>query len=328
MALLLAAAPGAAAGAGAVGSGAGAPGAVEAAEPGIAAARPASAPAGPRPPRRVASLSLCSDELALLIAAPGQLASVTWLAHRPEETALWPRAAGLGANRGTADSVAALRPDLVLTGGFAPRYAAEIAARLGAATLDLPPPRSLADLRRHVRATGAALGQPARALALLAAMDSALGPQPPRLADAILLQGGGRTPPADGLTAQLLRHAGVRLRAPRNGRAGLETLLADPPELLLVARYRPGEVSLGQLWREHPSLSRLPAQVRRIEIDARAFLCPGPLAAFEVARLRRALAKPPQPPGARPRLPAARHPAAGLRGSSASATLAPTAARP
>jgi iron complex transport system substrate-binding protein len=186
----------------------------------------------------------------------------------------------------------ALRPDLIITGGFAPAYAAELAQRLGARTLDLPPPRTLADLEANIRATGAALGQRARAEALVAAMRAALGPEPARLRDALIVQGGGLTPSPDGLTARLLRHAGLRQRQPRGGRATLEALLAGPPDVLVTTSYRPGETSLNGQWLRHPALARLPHATQRLALDGRAFLCPGPLAAFETARLRAALAGP------------------------------------
>jgi iron complex transport system substrate-binding protein len=256
-------------------------------------------PVAAGPPRRVASLNLCADEIALLLAAPGQLASVTWLAQRPQETALHARAAGLHANRGTVESVAALRPDLIITGGFAPSYARDMAERLGAQTLDLPLPRSIADLEANIRATGAALGEGARAEALVKAMRAALGPEPARLRDALIVQGGGLTPSPDGLTARLLRHAGVQQRQPRGGRATLEALLASPPDVLITSSYRPGETSLNGQWLRHPALGRLPPATRRLALDGRAFLCPGPLAAFETARLRAALAGPALAPAAR-----------------------------
>ena len=68
-------------------------------------------------PRRVASLNLCTDELVLLLAAPGQVASVTYLSQDRREAALWRQARGSAANDGTLLSVAALRPDLVVTQG-------------------------------------------------------------------------------------------------------------------------------------------------------------------------------------------------------------------
>ena len=44
------------------------------------------------PPKRVVSLHLCADEWLLLLAAPGQIAALTWLASDPGLTRLAARA--------------------------------------------------------------------------------------------------------------------------------------------------------------------------------------------------------------------------------------------
>jgi iron complex transport system substrate-binding protein len=46
------------------------------------------------------SLNLCSDELLLLLAAPEQIASLTHLSGKPEESPLWQQAQGYPANDG------------------------------------------------------------------------------------------------------------------------------------------------------------------------------------------------------------------------------------
>ena len=77
----------------------------------VAAARSDAAP------RRVVSLNLCTDELLLALAAPDQILSVTHLAQDPAETPLWPQARRYRRNDGSLLSVAAMRPDLVVTMG-------------------------------------------------------------------------------------------------------------------------------------------------------------------------------------------------------------------
>ena len=112
------------------------------------------------PPRRVASLNLCTDELLLALAAPGQIASVTHLAQTPAETPLWREARRYRRNDGSLVSVAGLRPDLVLTMGGGARDRVRIAARLGIRTLDLPFPQSLAGLgQRRLRGDRISLEQ-------------------------------------------------------------------------------------------------------------------------------------------------------------------------
>ena len=54
---------------------------------------------------KVASLNLCTDELLLTLAAPGQIVSVTHLAHQPQETILWRQARRYPLNDGSLLSV-------------------------------------------------------------------------------------------------------------------------------------------------------------------------------------------------------------------------------
>ena len=242
----------------------------------------------PSAPTRVVSLNLCSDELALELAAPGQLASVSFLGADPAETPLAAKARGLPTNTGRLDSVIGLEPDLVVAGGPMNRYAAELARRLGIPVLDLPPPSSLADVRANIRALAAALGRRAAGAALIARMDAELGVPPARTRSALLLGGGGTVAQADGLAAALLRHAGL-VQQPGSGTIALERLLTNPPQVLLITDYRSAQASLGQSWLAHPALRRLPATTTLRHLDGRAWTCMGPAVAGEVAALRSAL---------------------------------------
>lgn len=237
-------------------------------------------------PQRVASLNLCTDELVLLLADKAQLASVTKLGADARETRLAHRAAGLHRNNGRMESVAGLVPDLVITGGGANRYAAEMARRMGTRVVDVPPPATIAELRRNVRSVAAALERPARGEALIAHLDARLGAIPARQRSAVLLSGGGYTVRTDGLSADLARYAGLTQQAYPSERVALDRLLADPPEVIVVTRYRAGQASLHQMWLAHPALKRLPASTRMIEIDGRSWTCLGPLVADDVAQLR------------------------------------------
>ena len=236
-------------------------------------------------PQRVVSLNLCTDELVLALAAPGQLASVSFLGSDAQETLLAARARGVPTNNGRLDSVVALAPDLVITGG-GDRYARELAARLGMATLDVPPPQTVADIRRNIARVAAALGRPAAGVALTARFDAALGMPPAATQSALLLGGGGSTARADGLGAQLLRYAGLVQQPVPAGQVSLERLLADPPQVIVETRYRSTQGSLGQSWLAHPALAALPATTRRLAVDGRPWTCMGPSVAPAIATLR------------------------------------------
>ncbi|MEA2998579.1 MAG: iron complex transport system substrate-binding protein [Sphingomonadales bacterium] len=242
------------------------------------------------PPRRVASLNLCTDELLLLLAAPGQVASVSHLAQSPAETPLWSRARSYPRNDGSLVSVAPLQPGLVLTMGGGARDRAGIAARLGIRTLDLPYPRSLGDIEQAVTRTAEALGRPGPGAALVARIEALKRTRPLRSADTIWLGGGGRTVPAAGLAAEWMALAGFRQRPLAGDRVPLETLLVRPPAVLLRSDYRAGQYSGEQRWLRHPLAARAKAG-RTIATDGRVWTCMGPLMIGEVERLRREVAQ-------------------------------------
>src|SRR5688572_25605870 len=203
----------------------------------LAASLALAAPAAAAP-QRVASLNLCTDELLLMLAAPAQIASVTHLAQDPAETVLWRQARRYRRNDGSLLSVAPLRPDLVVTMGGGGRDRLRLAARLGIATIDLPFAQSLADVETAVARLSAALGRPAAGRALLRRMAALRASAPPTRTDAIWLGGGGRTVAPAGLEAQWMALAGLRQRPLRGDRVSLETLIADPPAILLRSDYR------------------------------------------------------------------------------------------
>src|ERR1700722_17184689 len=72
-------------------------------------------PAIAAPPQHIMSLTVCTDELLMDLAAPGQIASISYLSREKAALKLWPQAASVPVNHNTAEEVLALKPDLVLT---------------------------------------------------------------------------------------------------------------------------------------------------------------------------------------------------------------------
>jgi iron complex transport system substrate-binding protein len=235
-------------------------------------------------PRRVASLNLCTDELLLILGAPDQIASVTHLAQSPGETPLWRQARRHARNDGSLVSVAALRPDLVLTMGGGARDRQRIATRLGIRVLDLPFPRTVADIEQSITAVGDALGAPERARRLLGAIGRIRQKTPKRSIDTVWLGGGGRSVAPDSLAGQWMAFAGFRQRPLPGDRMTLEQLLVRPPAVLLRSDYRAGQYSGEQRWLSHPLAARKTA--RTIVTDGRRWTCMGALMIAEIARLQ------------------------------------------
>ena len=254
----------------------------------LAAAVPGAGAATASPPHRVASLNLCTDELLLLLADPRQIASVTHLSRNPAETPLWRRARAFAVNDGSLVSVVASRPDLVLTMGGGARDRAGIAARLGIRLLDLPYPLTLDDVGRSASVVAAALGRPAAASPVIGGIRRLRRDAPARAVDSLWLGGGGRTVAAGSLSAQWMALAGLRQRNIAGDRVPLETLLVDPPALILRSDYRRGQYSSEQRWLANPLVARV-RRSRTLTTDGRVWNCMGPLMLGEIARLKAAI---------------------------------------
>jgi iron complex transport system substrate-binding protein len=231
----------------------------------------------------VASLNLCSDEYLLLLARPGEIASVTRLAHDPQESPLWRQARRYPANRGDLEGILALKPRTILTmGGSSGRSTAKIARRMGIGVVSLPSPSTVDDVIANLRRTASHLGDPRRADPWVDRIQRLRAASPGRGTDAIFLSGGGVSLSRGSPAIEWLRLAGFAQRPLTNGRADLETLLTRPPRMLVKSRYRAAQVSAGQRWLGHPIVRRLPT----IETDGRAWTCAGPLMIMEIERLQ------------------------------------------
>lgn len=241
-------------------------------------------------PTRVVSLNLCTDELMLMLAAPDQILSVTHLAQRAPETSLWAVARRYRKNDGTLMSVAALRPDLVLTMGGGARDRLRIARRLGIRTIDLPFPQTLGDIEASIETVASALGRQREGAALIDRIRRLRLTAPRVQHETIWLGGGGRSVLPGSLAAQWMRLAGFRQRALTKDRVSLEQLLVHPPQILLRSDYRSGQYSGEQRWLSHP-LAQRPRASRTIVTDGRPWTCMGPTMIAEVIRLRAAVAR-------------------------------------
>ncbi len=237
---------------------------------------------------RVASLGLCTDEIVLLLAKPGQVVSVSFLSHDPHETPLAAKAKALHSNSGRFNSVVALRPDLVITGGAVNMLAREMAERMGVDVLDIPPPQTLDQLRASIRSIAAALDVVMRGEALIGWMDARLGKRPLLRHKALMIVTGGLTPLPGSLTEDLLSYAGIAHQTQPRSQVTRETLYANPDLQLIVSDYRSGQYSLPQEWL---NITAHAANQPPVHVDGRLWTCPGPLAAADVERLRRVFSK-------------------------------------
>lgn len=232
------------------------------------------------PPARVASLSLCTDELLLALAARGQISSLTRLSRDQRESALWRKARAYPANGGTILSVASDKPDLIVTMGGGGRDSAGLAAAIGARFVALAFPSSVDDVARNVTTLADALDRTRQGAAIAAQIRHVTATAPHRQRPAVFVDSASRTLPANGAGSAWLAAAGYRQLALPGDRITRETLLRAPPLTLVVSNYRVDQYSRSGF----VPVSR-PRDVR-LSTDGRRWTCLGPSMIPEILRLR------------------------------------------
>ncbi|MDI4667040.1 ABC transporter substrate-binding protein [Xanthobacter autotrophicus] len=277
-------------------------------------------------PARVASLNLCADELVLRLADPGQVASVTFLARDPRSSNVADLARGVPVNRGLAEEIVPLAPDLVIVGAFTTRTTTALLRRLGLDVLELGVPQTLDEAYIQIRLVAARLGTPERGEAMVRQMEEAFARLPPPAAhppSAIVLRPNGFTAGRGSLPGEVMARAGLdnlaaRLSADRLGQLALEEVVWAQPDILVVNAAPDAPLSLADDLLSHPALASFRSTGRSVALPIRLWTCAGPELAEAAERLAEAAQKATQgatgasaqvtvavaPRGARPSAPA------------------------
>lgn len=247
------------------------------------------------PPARVVSMNLCLDQLALLVAAPGQLVSVSDWAVKPSASNMVEEAAALPLNAGGAEQIFLLAPDLVLAGTFSNSVAVDMLRRLGVRVETFAPAGSLAEIGGAIRRLGAMLGREARADAVVAAFEAeiaALAAQVDGLAEepAAYHYPNNYTSGADTLADEALTRGGFANAAAALGLAGvvwvpLETLVMSRPALIRTEHISGGAAGRSFETARHPALAALAQDGRGAVVEERWQVCGTPFVTRAVAEL-------------------------------------------
>ena len=245
-------------------------------------------------PQRVVSLNLCADELALRLADPGVVRSVTWLSQDERSANVAAVAAALPANDGHAEEALAFDPDLVFVGPFADPAAIALLKQVGAPVVTVDAPQTLAGARREIRSVAAALGEPQRGEALVADLDArldrvAIDPQARRLT-AVVLRPNGFTVGPGSLVDEILARAGLdnvaaRLDIAADEQVPLEIVASLGADLLILDRDEARAPSLAEAALDHPAIAALAGRMTVVSLPSRLWTCGGPEIAEAVERL-------------------------------------------
>lgn len=241
----------------------------------------------------VVSLNPCIDAVLVELADPRQVLALSHWSRDPASSSVPQELARRYAvTGGTVEEVLALRPDIVLASSFLDPATRDGLARLGFRVELFGIADTLAQNEAQVRRVAALTGGPAAGEQLVRRMRMAVADAAPppgmRPVDTVLWQPGGIVPGRGTLVAELLERTGFANGAAARGYGQadylpLEAVVADPPELLLVAGRDPGQV--------HPVLDALPGMTRA-GLDPALLYCGGPTvvrAAQRLAALRQGM---------------------------------------
>ena len=196
----------------------------------------------------IVSLNPCLDAILVEVAQPEQVLALSHYSRDPGSSSIPAAvAARYGVTGGTAEEVIALQPDLVLASIFLPQPTRAALERAGLRVETFGSPTSVADSIAQVRQVAALAGREPEGEWLVRGMQHAAQPSPDvQRVSTLLWQPGEIVPGEATLVAEMLRAHGFANHAAAMGLGqadfvALETVLADPPELLLVAGDSTGQ---------------------------------------------------------------------------------------
>ena len=233
-------------------------------------------------PARVVSINLCTDQLAMMLAAPGQLVSVSRLAADPHSSAMAEEARAYPANQGRAEEVYLLRPDLVVAGTYSDPATVGMLRRVGLRVEQFDTARSLDDTRDRIAQMARVLGREEAGAALIDRFDARLAVlrSDETTHSAALYHPNGYSLGGGTLSDDILRAAGFNNIARSLGLRGggtlpLERLVMAAPDLLIRSKPLPG-ASRSEAVMTHPALAALTSEAAGLRITSPDWICGTP----------------------------------------------------
>ena len=244
-------------------------------------------------PKRVVSVNLCTDQLALMLAAPGQIVSLSHLSQDPDSSSMAEAARGYPTNGSGAEEVYLLNPDLVLAGSFTAASTVQMLRDLGIRVEIFAPARSLDDVPERIAQMGAALDREPQAQAMIEQFHAdlaRLSTPPEHRPRAALYYVNSYTVGDRTLAGDILRAAGfdnvaAEVGFSRGGTLALEQLILLAPDVIIRGRDYPGQARAEDVL-SHPALRALPETTVAGTLTDRDWICGTPLVLTAIEKMR------------------------------------------
>lgn len=262
-----------------------------------AAALGLAGPARAAGPQRIVSLNPCIDAILVRIVPHERIAALSHFARERGSSTIADIAETLPMTYETAEEVAMLSPDLVLTtrhNAISTRQALE-ALGIRAALFDVP--ETVVDSMQQIRDVASVCAAERAGDELVAEIEEALwqarppADRPP--IEAVVFQARGFAPGSGTLLDEMLTRTGfvnvaARYGLKQWGYIPLEKLISDPPQILLSGRVSPGALSWAERVIAHPALEAVSYRMKRAEFGEALLYCGGPVLLKTSATLVRA----------------------------------------
>lgn len=226
---------------------------------------------------KIASLNLCTDQLALAWLPKERLAGVSFNAADTSISLLAEEAKDVPLLRGSQEEILQLAPERVLLGGGQNTYLRRWLAETDIPVMTLGTANALAAVQEDMYRFAQALGAGEQAEQVMAEQEQALTESrfPAELRVAVYYLRGFSDGQGTLLDELITRLGGVNIAA-ENGKDGmqhisLEALLAAQPDIILIPRYGYGGQEAGDVT-QHPAL--LASGARLVYLPGAYFTCP------------------------------------------------------
>jgi iron complex transport system substrate-binding protein len=249
---------------------------------------------------RVASMNVCTDQLLLTLADPGQIAGLSRYARDRLQSWAADDARRYPILSGGAEDILLLKPDVVVASLFDKRATRELLKEKGIRLAEFDVPRSLDDVKAQIRRMGEIVQHPDRADAEIAKLDAAIARARQAVARdhyrVLPLSRRGWVSGSESLLSSLLAETGLfnaagELGVGYGGFASLEQIVALKPDFIVVSDATDRAEDDGSAFLLHPALQRFYPPSKRIVIPDRLTVCGGVVLADAldvlIAELRR-----------------------------------------
>ena len=243
----------------------------------------ASAPASAAGPR-IASMNLCTDQLLMTLADPGQILGLSrysrdaWQSYAASDARRYPILSG------GAEDILVLKPDIVVASLFDKRSTRELLKAQGLQLAEFAVPRNLDEAKAQIREMGEIVQHRDRAEAEIARLDAAMARARQAVSDShysvLPLSRRGWVSGRDSLVSSLLSETGLfnaagALGVDFGGFVPLEAIVKARPDFLLVSEAGDRAEDDGRAFLLHPALEHFYPPSKRIVIPERLTVCGG-----------------------------------------------------